>query len=85
MGASAQSSEDEESGGRPLLIGVIPEYQNKGVNALLFDDLIPIFHKNGIRYAESNPELETNAAVQMQWNYFERKHHKTRRAWIKEI
>jgi len=60
-------------------------YQNKGVNALLFDDLIPIFHKNGIRYAESNPELETNAAVQMQWNYFERKHHKTRRAWIKEI
>ena len=67
------------------LIGVIPEYQNKGVNALLFDDLIPIFHKNGIRYAESNPELETNAAVQMQWNYFERKHHKTRRAWIKEI
>jgi hypothetical protein len=21
----------------------------------------------------------------MQWNYFERKHHKTRRAWIKEI
>ena len=67
------------------LIGVIPEYQNKGVNALLFDDLIPIFHKNGVKYAESNPELETNAAVQMQWNYFERKHHKTRRAWIKEI
>ena len=67
------------------LIGVIPEYQNKGVNALLFDDLIPVFQKNGVRYAESNPELETNAAVQMQWNYFERKHHKTRRAWIKEI
>ena len=67
------------------LIGVIPEYQNKGVNALLFDDLIPIFQKNGVRYAESNPELETNAAVQMQWNYFERKHHKTRRAWIKKI
>ena len=67
------------------LIGVIPEYQNKGVNALLFDDLIPIFHKNGVKYAESNPELETNAAVQMQWNYFERKHHKTRRAWIKEL
>lgn len=67
------------------LIGVIPEYQNKGVNALLFDDLIPIYQKNGIHYAESNPELETNMAVQMQWNYFERKHHKTRRAYIKRI
>lgn len=67
------------------LIGVIPEYQNKGVNALLFDDLIPVFQKAGIKYAESNPELETNAAVQMQWNYFERVHHKTRRAYIKEI
>ena len=68
-----------------LLVGVIPEYQNKGVNALLFDDLIPVFQKAGIKYAESNPELETNAAVQMQWNYFERIHHKTRRAYIKEI
>lgn len=67
------------------LIGVIPEYQNKGVNALLFDDLIPIFQRNGIKYAESNPELETNMAVQMQWNYFEREHHKTRRAFIKRI
>lgn len=67
------------------LIGVIPEYQNKGVNALLFDDLIPVFQRNGIKYAESNPELETNAAIQMQWNYFERVHHKTRRAYIKRI
>lgn len=67
------------------LIGVIPEYQNKGVNALLFDDLIPVFQRNGIKYAESNPELETNTAVQMQWNYFERQHHKTRRAFIKRI
>jgi len=54
-------------------------------NRHVFDDLIPVFQKNGVRYAESNPELETNAAVQMQRNYFERKHHKTRRAWIKEI
>lgn len=67
------------------LIGVVPEYQNKGINALLFDDLIPVFQRAGIKYAESNPELETNAAVQMQWNYFERIHHKTRRAYIKEI
>lgn len=68
-----------------LLMGVLPEYQNRGVNALLFNDLIPIFAKDGVRVAESNPELEINLAVQMQWNYFNRKHHKTRRAYIKQL
>lgn len=76
--------------GRPrvvdlYLIGVLPEYQNKGVNALLFNDLIPIYKKLGVEYAESNPELETNYAVQAQWSYFERVHHKTRRAYIKVL
>lgn len=76
--------------GRPkvidlYLIGVLPEYQNKGVNALLFNDLIPVYQKLGVEYAESNPELETNSAVQAQWDYFKREHHKTRRAFIKEL
>ncbi len=67
------------------LIGVVPEYQNKGVNALIFEDLCKVFNKHGVKYAESNPELETNTAVQMQWNYFEKQHHKTRRAYIKRL
>ena len=67
------------------LIGILPEYQNKGVNALLFNDLIPVYKNLGIEYAESNPELETNAAVQAQWEYFRREHHKTRRAFIKNF
>jgi GNAT superfamily N-acetyltransferase len=67
------------------LIGVLPEYRGKGVNALIFNDLIPIYQKLGVVYAESNPELETNSAVQMQWDYFKREHHKTRRAYIKKI
>ena len=67
------------------LIGVLPEYQNKGINALIFADLIPIYNKLGVETAESNPELETNVAVQLQWSYFERKHHKTRRVFIKEL
>lgn len=67
------------------LTGVLPEYQNKGVNALLFNDLIPIYQKLGVTYAESNPELETNNAVQAQWDYFETEHHKTRRAFVKAI
>lgn len=67
------------------LMGVLPEYQNKGVNALIFNDLIPVYRSLGVEYAESNPELELNNAVQAQWDYFKREHHKTRRAFIKDL
>jgi len=67
------------------MIGILPEYQNKGVNALIFCDLIPIYNRMGFKYAESNPELELNTKVQSQWDYFEAKHHKTRRAFIKHL
>jgi GNAT superfamily N-acetyltransferase len=67
------------------LTGIIPEYQGKGVNALLFNDLIPVYIKLGVEYAESNPELEDNNAVQSQWDYFRRVHHKTRRAFTKKL
>ncbi|MDR3126936.1 MAG: GNAT family N-acetyltransferase [Tannerellaceae bacterium] len=67
------------------LIAIHPEYQNKGVNALLFNDLIPIYRKLGVLYAESNPELETNTSVQSQWTYFRREHHKTRRLYRKDF
>ncbi|MDE6574983.1 MAG: N-acetyltransferase [Muribaculaceae bacterium] len=68
-----------------LLIAVKPEYQNKGVNALLFADLIPRYNANGYRFAESNVELEGNENVQKQWEYFERRQHRRRRAWIKSL
>ncbi len=68
-----------------LLVAVKPEYQNKGVNALLFSDLIPVYQQLGFVYAESNPELEQNGKVQAQWDYFKTEQHKRRRAFIKEI
>jgi GNAT superfamily N-acetyltransferase len=67
------------------IIGVIPEYQNKGINSLIFNDLIKISNRIGYQYAESNPELETNHKVQSQWDVLEREHHKTRRAYIKHL
>lgn len=68
-----------------LLVGVKPEYQSKGVNALLFYDLVPIYREMGFEYGESNPELELNTKVQAQWSAFESVQHKRRRAFKKSL
>ena len=68
-----------------LLVGVRPDYQSKGVNALLFTDLIPQYIKKGDKYAESNPELETNSKVQNQWEAFSPRQHKRRRSFVKNL
>lgn len=68
-----------------LLIGVHPDYQSKGVNALIFTDLIPVYQQLGFKFAESNPELEINDNVQKQWQYFEVEQHKRRRCFRQTI
>ena len=68
-----------------LLIAVKKEYLNRGVNAMLFADLIPIFNKEGFREAESNIELEDNNSVQQQWAYFDYRQHRRRRAYRKHL
>ena len=68
-----------------MLIGVLPEYQSKGVNAIFFHDLLPIYISEGYKFVETNVELETNTRVQSQWIYFERKQHKRRRCFKKPL
>jgi len=68
-----------------MLIGISPEYQGKGVNAMIFNDFIPSAHKCGFRFSESNPELEINNKVSALWDAFNAEHHKTRRAYRKKI
>lgn len=68
-----------------MLIAISKEYLSKGVNALLFADLIPAYAKNGYQWAESNPELEDNANVQLQWQYFDYRQHRRRRAFKKAL
>jgi len=53
-----------------LLVGIRPDMQGKGINALLFADLMPQFRANGYKYVETNNELETNHKVQNMWNGF---------------
>ena len=68
-----------------LLVGVKPEYQNKGVNTLIFIDLFRNFKEMGFKYAESSAELETNLKVQQMWSAFDKEQHKRRRVYGKEI
>jgi GNAT superfamily N-acetyltransferase len=68
-----------------LLIGVRPDYQNKGVNSLLFVDLFQNYKKLGFKYAETNANLETNAKVQAMWEPFEKEQHKKRWVFGKEL
>lgn len=68
-----------------LLIGVRPDWQNKGVNSLLFVDLFRNYRKMGFRYAETNANLETNAKVQAMWLPFQKELHKRRWVFGKDI
>lgn len=68
-----------------MLVAVSPEYQNMGVNAMVFADLLPTYIKNGYKFAESNLELADNASVQLQWQYFERRQHRRRRAFRRDL
>jgi len=67
------------------LMAVHPDYQGKGVNSIMFADIMPNSAKNGYKFAESNPELETNTKMSSQWDSFEYVNHKTRRVYTKTI
>ena len=68
-----------------MLIAVDPEYRNKGVHAMLFNELIPNLIQGGFKYGESNAEMETNNKVQNLWNLYEKEFKRRRRVFSKEI
>lgn len=68
-----------------LLVAVRPDYQGLGVNALFFDDLIPIYYKYGFQWAETGPQLEDNMRELKQWKPLKPEYVKRRRCYIKKI
>ena len=68
-----------------LLIAVKPEYQGRGINALLFTDLIPIYNRYGFEWAETGPQLETNMKELSQWEPLNPTFPKRRRCYTKSI
>ena len=67
------------------LIGVDPEYQNKGVIAILFNKIQKLFNKKGITEVETNPELEENISIHQLWKNYEHKLHKKRTTFSLKI
>ena len=72
-------------GAELLLIGVRPDYQNLGVNAVIIADMFHKYQKLGVKWVESNGELETNVKVQKQFEMFNPDWCKRRRAYIKPL
>jgi len=68
-----------------LLIAVRPDYQDKGINALFFQDQIPIINKYDIKRLETTNILETNTKNIANFTQFDHKRHKQHRAYIKTI
>ncbi len=68
-----------------MLIGIHPDYQGLGVNAMIFNDLIPIYNKNHFKWAETGPQLETNVRELNQWKPLNPTLTKRRRCYKKDL
>lgn len=67
------------------LIGVHPDYQNKGVTAILFNECYETFTAKGIKMCIRTPELEENTAIKQLWKNFNPEIHKRRRTYRKNL
>tara|TARA_B100001029_G_scaffold147179_1_gene127986 strand:- start:1724 stop:2860 length:1137 start_codon:yes stop_codon:yes gene_type:complete len=67
------------------LIGVHPKFQNKGVTAIIFNEMQKTFNKNGYNIVETNPELEENSSIQNLWKNYQHRQHKKRLTVTKRL
>jgi len=68
-----------------FLTAVRPDLQNTGLNAVVIDHIMCNARKNGIEYAETGPQLETNIKMLGQWKHLNLEPHKRRRCYIKNL
>ncbi|RVT71374.1 GTP cyclohydrolase [Flavobacterium sufflavum] len=67
------------------LIGVHPEYQNKAVTAVIFNEYYETFKAKGIENCIRTPELIDNVAIHNIWKHFDPKVHCRRKTFKKEL
>lgn len=67
------------------LIGVDPEYANRGVSVILANGISEMLSKPGIKYADTNLNLEDNAEILNLWKRFDARQNKRRRSYLKKL
>ena len=67
------------------LVGVDPVWANRGVSVIISAGLERMLRAPGVKYAETNLNLEDNLMIQNQWKRFKEIKHKRRRAYVKEL
>ena len=63
------------------LIGIHSDYQRRGVTSMIFKAIQENLKTKGIKYLETNPELEENKNVQLLWQDYNPVNHKRRRTY----
>ena len=68
------------------LVGVEPEYQNRGISAVFSVALMKMLRDNPhLRFADTNLNLEDNYAILNQWRRFRKEQVKRYRAYVKKL
>lgn len=67
------------------LIAVRPEYLNRGITSVITAELMSMLMEDGVKYAETNLNLEDNFAIRNLWKRFNAVEHKRRRAYVKTL
>ena len=67
-----------------LINGAVPKWQNTGISAVIHTLLGDNYVANGTKWALSNPQIETNSAVNV-WARYDSEFHMRRRCYLKKI
>ncbi len=68
-----------------MLTGIMPEYQGKGVAAILINELQAVMEKHGVTEVETTGIFETNQKAIQNWKNYENTQHKRKRCWVKNL
>ena len=67
------------------LIGVHPDFQNKAVTAIIFNEYYHTFKEKGIVNCFRTPELADNVAIHNLWKHFNPEIHCRRKTFLKNL
>jgi len=67
-----------------MVNGAVPRWRNKGISAVFYAEMAEKIRKAGLKYAITNPQIETNGAVNI-WKAYDHEPYMRRRCYIKKI